>query len=142
MVPLRFAQIREAIQQSDWHAVDRLYSGNPDQSFEDDLRRFAGGAVSAIDAAQNASFGPVIERAVHNEEAIDFASGKMLQMPEYKLKKTDFDRFSEGFATLATWMERQGMDAWFDGSSLTAFGMGVNTLTKCRLGQVEAVGVS
>ena len=78
------------------------------------------------------AFGPVIERELQNEEAIDFDSVKQLMTPEFKLKKTEGTMFAslpEGVAAIVVWMEQQGMDARCDADSLTAFGMKVKALT-------------
>ncbi|MEI7732114.1 MAG: hypothetical protein WCO56_21245 [Verrucomicrobiota bacterium] len=90
------------------------------------------GVIQQTSGNQGTAFGPVIERVVQNEEAIDFDSGKQLQTPEFKLKKANDGMFAgmpEGVAILVAWMEQQGMDARFDASSLTAFGMKVKALT-------------
>lgn len=81
-------------------------------------------------AGKGASFGPVIERAVKSEAAIDFDSGKQSKMPEFKTADKDLAGLAEAVAALATWMEQQGMDALLASDRhFTAFGMKVKVLT-------------
>ena len=88
---------------------------------------------SQPDAAANShSFGPVVEREVHGQEALDFDTGKLETMPEYKLKKTGGGMLAdlpEGMALGVAWMEQEGMDAMYNATSFTAYGMKVKTLT-------------
>ncbi len=76
----------------------------------------------------NLSFSPVIEREVKDGEAIDFDSGKQSKLPEFDSADQGFGGIGERVAAGATWMEKQQMDALFDGHSLNAFGMKVRAL--------------
>ena len=74
------------------------------------------------------TFGPVIEREVKDGDAIDFDSGEQAKMPEFDAADKGLGGIGERVAAGATWMERQRMDALFDGRSLNAFGMKVRAL--------------
>jgi len=76
----------------------------------------------------NLSFSPVIEREVQDGEAIDFDSGTRSKLPEFNPADQGFGGIGERVAAGATWMEKQQMDALFDGHSLNAFGMKVRAL--------------
>jgi hypothetical protein len=76
----------------------------------------------------NLRFGPVIEREVKDEEWIDFDSGRLTKMPEFETAGQGFGSIGERVAAGTTWLEQEGMDALFGGSSLNAFGMKVHAL--------------
>ena len=76
----------------------------------------------------NLSFAPVIEREVKDEEALDFDSGNQIKLPEMESTDKGLGGIGERVAAGATWIEQHGMDAWFSGSAVAAFGMKVRTL--------------
>ena len=89
------------------------------------------GAAAAL---AEAIFGPVTERVLEKEWAIDFDSGKhwKLEMPEFKSKTAKEGQFlsglEEGLGAAATWLQQQGVDAIY-GDHLIAFGTKVKALT-------------
>ncbi len=84
--------------------------------------------TTVIVANSNAvSFGPVIERVLTNDCAMDLDTGKQAELPEFKSAKEGLDGINEKVAVIATWMEPQGMDALF-ADEFTAYGMKVKML--------------
>ncbi len=79
------------------------------------------------------AFGPVIERMLESETAIDFDTDRQAKLPEFKLKTENtgmFGTVAEGFAAIATWIEQQRMDAMLSSDDrFTAFGLKVKELT-------------
>ena len=78
------------------------------------------------------AFGSAVEVAARQGEAVDFDTGRLLSLPDLDSADKGFGSVSESVAAAATWMERQGMDALFEGGSLTAWGMKVAVLEDSR----------
>ena len=85
-----------------------MFSGNPDRSYAQDLRRLAEGLSKPANADTPASkkaqhaFGPVVERVISFDRSfIDFQTGSVLRPDWNKIQMAD----------LLKWMEHAGTDA-------------------------------
>ena len=56
----RMSVLRAALEEQDWDAVAALFSGNPDRTYEADLRRLAGAKANSSATEAKPAFGPVV----------------------------------------------------------------------------------
>jgi hypothetical protein len=78
----RCVPLRAALEKQDWDAVAVLFSGNPDRTFEDDLRRLVGAKATSAATDAKPAFGPMRERVLPQgepcrEQLFQFHSGEV-----------------------------------------------------------------